>query len=170
MSKQYQRDSGCAAMGVSVIFVSRDGCVTSFLLAVMGVVAGLGAVDARANGTTDQGTRATKNDARAEATANMEHTDACQPPKWKCRTPVTHELGSAGPPAPANVEFKRRTWLFSGSKWLAVALCGFSELFNGSEWLFRQRSVAHFFFLKSGSTVARSGSTVAFSGSTVAQQ
>ena len=59
----------------------------------MGVLAGFGAVDARANGTTDQGTHATKNDARAEATANMEQTDACQPPKWTCQTPVTRELG-----------------------------------------------------------------------------
>ena len=48
----------------------------------MGVVAVIGAVDARACGTTDQGTRATKNDARAGATANMEQTDACQPRTW----------------------------------------------------------------------------------------
>ena len=31
MSRQYQRDSGCAAMGVSVFFVSHNGCVTSSL-------------------------------------------------------------------------------------------------------------------------------------------
>ena len=30
-NKNGQRDCGCAAMGVSVIFVSRDGCVTSCL-------------------------------------------------------------------------------------------------------------------------------------------
>ena len=55
------------------VFVSCDECV-----------ARSGAVDARENGTTDQCTRATKNDARAEA-SNMELTDL-----------VTRELGSAG--------------------------------------------------------------------------
>ena len=54
--------------------------------------------------------------------------------KWKWRTlsPANLEV-----PDPCNLE--KRTWLFSSSKWLAVAFCGFSELFqwarSGSEWL-----------------------------------
>ena len=67
--------------------MSRDGCVAVF-----------GAVDARANGTIDQGTRVTKNDARAEATTNMELTDT-----------VTRERGSARPLSPANLDLKKRT-------------------------------------------------------------
>ena len=74
-------DSGCIAMGVSqVFFVCRDGCV-----------AGFGAVDVRANGTIDHGTRATN--ARAEATANMELTD-----------PVNRQSGCARPLSPANLK------------------------------------------------------------------
>ena len=57
-----------------------------------------GEVDARENGTIDQGTRATKNDAREEATSNMEATDPCHPRTWKCWTL-----------SPANLEFKKRT-------------------------------------------------------------
>ena len=66
------------------------------------------------------------------SSANLEVLDPCHPRTWKCWTL-----------SPANLEFKKRTWLFSGSKWLAVVFCGFSELFSGSEWLFCQRLVAH---------------------------
>ena len=77
----------------------------------MGVVAVFGAVDARENETTDQGTRATKNDARAEPART-----------WNERTPVTRERGSAGPLLPAN-------WKLKNEHDVAVALCGFLWLF-----------------------------------------
>ena len=47
--------------GPEPICVSRDGCVTSFICAVMRVVAVFDSIDALENGTTDQGTRAAKN-------------------------------------------------------------------------------------------------------------
>ena len=74
-------------MGVSVIFVSRNVCVLQVFVTRDGV---FGAVDGRENGTTDQGTRATMNDARAESTTSMD--------------PVTRARASAV--------------AFSGSKWL----------------------------------------------------
>ena len=72
-------------------------------------VAGFGAVDARAKETIDLCTRATENDVRAE-TANMEPTDACPPPKWKCRTPITRELESPRLLSPANVQVPDPAW------------------------------------------------------------
>ena len=101
--RQYQWDSSCTAMGMSVIFVSRDGYVRDFceprwvcdkFLCRDVCVAGFGAVDARANGTIDQCNRRDQKTMREQkTTANMEQTDACQPPKWKCWTPVFHNFG-----------------------------------------------------------------------------
>ena len=99
-----------------------------------GCVAGFGAVNARANGTTDQCTRATKNDARAE-TANMELTDPCHPRTWKCQTPVTRELVIFLGKNKHDFSVAR-----SGSSWL---FCGFSELLSGSEWLFGKSPERH---------------------------
>ena len=80
----------------------------------MDVVAVLGAVDARENGTADQGTRATR---------TMREQ---KPPRtWYKRTPVTRERGSARPLSPANSEFEKTNMTF---QWLEVA----------RQWLFER--------------------------------
>ena len=104
MTRQYQRDSGCAAMGVSVIFVSHDRCALLFSVRW---------THARANGTAGQGTHATKNDARAE-TANMELTDPCHSRTYKCWTPVTRELGIFENEHDFSVARSGSEWLDSG--------------------------------------------------------
>ena len=118
------------------VAVGSSGCCCFF-----------GAADARDNGTTDQGTRATKNDARAE------------PPRtWNERTPVTRdrgramplspgELGSDGPLSPANVQIPDpchpRTWNLKNVAFvvfLSFFLSGLRWHFSGSTVLFGKRT------------------------------
>ena len=172
MSEQYQRDSGCAAMGVSVIFDSLDGCVTSFLWGREGCCCCIRCGDRAQKWKMEHVTRAP---ARPGTMREQ------KPPRtWNKRTPVNHQSGSAGPLSPANLEVLDpchpqpwKCWTLSpatlemldpitrelgilknergfsvapsGSRWF---FCGCSELFSGPEWL----------------GVALSSATVALSG------
>ena len=78
-------------------------------------------MDARENGITDQGTRATKNNARAEATANMELTDPITDELGIRKTKMTFQwLGVAPSGVSGKVRKSNSSALFS-EKWLGVA-------------------------------------------------
>ena len=95
-----------------------------------------GAVDARANGTLDQCTRATKKRCAIRnhrehgtngrlSTAKVEVLDNCHPRTWKCWTL-----------SPTNLELKKNERGFSvarsGSRWLFVTFLSFSVARSGS--------------------------------------